>query len=163
MTDSPRRRRLFRFGRRNVAADVNDEVEFHLAMQVRDLMATGLPREAAEAEALRRFGNPDPVRRELVSEGTRFARSERRSQALGDLAQDFRFALRQIARRPGFAIVTIVILGLGVGANAAVFRVVGGAVLRPLPMPNEASLVYATDKQDQPGGYPPSWPEYEEW
>ena len=50
MSDTPRWRRLLRLDRRNVTADVNDEVEFHFAMQVRDLMATGCSREAAEAE-----------------------------------------------------------------------------------------------------------------
>jgi predicted permease len=74
-----------------------------------------------------------------------------------------RFALRQIARRPLFAFVTVGILGLGIGANAAVFRVVDGALLRPLPMPEEESLVFATDRQGDEGGFPPSWPEYKEW
>ncbi len=163
MSDTSRWRRVLRIGRRNVVTDVDDEVDFHLRSQIADLVASGLSPEAARAEALRRFGNPERVRHELMAAGRRFERAERRSLALSDLRQDGRFALRQIARRPLFAAVTVAILGLGVGANAAVFRVVDGALLRPLPMPDEAALAYVRDRQSDEGGYPASWPEFEDW
>lgn len=156
-------KRLLRIGRPDIARDASDEVDFHLTMQIRDLIAEGLSPEEAEAEAVRRFGNPTRIRHRLMSADNQHHNEQRRSLAWADLRHDTRFALRQIARRPVFATVTVLILGLGIGANAAVFRVVDGALLRPLPLPNEAALVYATDLQNNEGGYPPSWPEFDDW
>src|SRR5205823_8280612 len=76
-----------------------------------------------------------------VARGTRFATG----RCMGFL-QDLRFAVRSLARRPGFALVTCLALGLGIGANTAIFTVVNAAVLRPLPYANADRVVvlYAT-------------------
>ncbi|HEX7090301.1 MAG TPA: ABC transporter permease [Longimicrobiales bacterium] len=161
--ETPRRKRARRAVAPGVEVEVADELDFHLEAQVRDLVAAGWSLEAARAEALRRFGDVARVERELLDIDRGKERRVRRVELLADLRQDVRFALRQLRKRPGFAAVTVLILGLGIGATAAVFGVVDGALLRPLPFPDEERLVYVRDVQFGEPGYPPSWPEYEDW
>lgn len=163
MTERPGRRRLLRAERPDVDHDVQDEVAFHLGMQVDDLVAEGWTEDAARMEAARRFGDIERLERSMVDIGRSRARATRRAQILGDLRQDVRFALRQLRKRPGFALATVSILGLGVGANAAVFGVVDAALFRALPFPEHSELYYVMDRQGEEGGYPASLPEFEDW
>jgi predicted permease len=156
-------RRLLRAGRPDVGGDVRDEVAFHLEMQVRDLVAEGWAEDAARAEAVRRFGDIQRVERSMVDIGKSRVRATRRAQLLGDLRQDVRLALRQLRKRPGFALATVAILGLGVGASAAVFGVVDAALFRALPFPEHAELYYVMDRQGEEDVYSASLPEFEDW
>jgi hypothetical protein len=82
-----------------------------------------------------------------------------------NLARDIRFAFRQILRSPGFAVIAIFTLALGIGANAAIFSLVDAIILRPLPYPDSEELVGLGQWRNQTGeGYgkqecpPPTWP-----
>src|SRR5688572_1033358 len=155
--------RALRIGRADVAADVQSEVEFHLQTQIDELVAAGWTQDRARAEALRRFGDMRRIRHELIRIGNRREGAMRRTQVFADIGQDVRLALRQLRQRPLFALVAIAILALGIGANSAVFGVVDGMLLRPLPFPNDERLVYLQDVQDDEPGYPASLPEFDEW
>jgi putative ABC transport system permease protein len=155
--------RALRIGRADVAADVQTEVEFHLQTQVDELVAAGWPRERAREEALRRFGDLQGVRHELIRIGNRREGAMRRTQVFEDVGQDVRLALRQLRQRPFFALIAVTILALGIGANAAVFGVVDGMLLRPLPFPEGERLVYLQDVQDEESGLPASLPEFDDW
>ena len=68
------------------------------------------------------------------------------------LASDLRFALRSLSRSRGFALAVIVTLGLGIGANTAIFSVVRGVMLRPLPNRDGDRLLYLRQSTNAPGG-----------
>ena len=79
--------------------------------------------------------------------------------------QDLRYSLRQITRKPGFALVLVLTMALGVGANTAVFSVVHGVLLRPLPYPDaeELVVVWSQFPTMDLNEFPASWPEYAEY
>ena len=129
----PGSRRLFRLLGREapVEQEIDAEIAFHLDAEVEALMARGMDRDAARAEARRRFGQVETTRAELarIDRGRRM--KERRVSRLEDLRQDLGYALRGVRRQPAFAGLIVVILGLGIGANATMFGLVDRLLLRP--------------------------------
>jgi predicted permease len=149
------------FGRR-VQADVDDEIAFHLAMREERLRERGLTPDDARAQARRRFGDVELVRRECAGIDRHRARRRRATDYLEDLMQDVTFALRGLRRAPGFAAAAILSLALGIGATSAIFSVAYGVLLRPLPYPAPDRLVKieATFPGVSVGGGVLSAPEY---
>ena len=143
MSLGPRWRRTFRLplGRRSIERDVDDELSFHLAMREEKLRGLGLEPAAAEARARERFGDAERVRDECITIGTHHAREVRFMEWLESVLADFRFALRTFRRMPTFTIVATITLALGIGATSAMFTLVNGILLRPLPYPNAGRLV----------------------
>lgn len=136
-------RRLLRLptGEGRVARDVNEEIEFHLEERTRTLVARGMDPDAARAEAEREFGDLREARAELERIGHRRARQTRRADWRSDLAHDVRYAGRTLLRSPGFTLVAVLTLALGVGATTAIYSLVDGVLLRPLGVAEPERLV----------------------
>jgi predicted permease len=133
---------IARLWRKSVDDEVAEELEFHLEMRIREHIARGLDPEAARAKALRRFGDIERVRAACRDIGKRRESDMQRRETLGELRQDVRFAVRQLAANPGFALIAVLTLALGIGATTAIFSVVDTVVLRPLPFPQPRQLAY---------------------
>ena len=130
-----------RFWRGPVEDEVNAELDFHVEMRTRELVARGLDPEAARRTAIARFGNIDRVNSACRTIGRRRDRDMRRTEYLAELMQDVTFACRQLLKAPAFATVAILTLALGIGAATAIFSAVHAVVLRPLPVPNPDRIV----------------------
>ncbi len=131
-------RRAFRriralFTRSRLDADIRRELASHLAMETERRARGGLSPEEARRSTLRDFGAVDRVREEV--------RDVRGVTFWDALAQDVRFGLRALGRSPGYSLAVVLILGLGIGANTAVFSVIDGVLLKSLPFRDAGRLV----------------------
>ena len=136
-----------------VDAEVDEEFAFHVEMRTRELMRQGLDPEAARTEALRGFGRMDDVKAECRRLGRQRRRRMRWTTWWGGALQDGRVTVRQMMRRPGLAVAVILTLALGIGATSAVFTVVSGVLLTPLPFPRPDRLVEIRTRYLPPSGF----------
>jgi putative ABC transport system permease protein len=144
-------RRYVRFWGNDVEADVDDEFRFHLETEIEQLVARGSSPDAARAEALRRFGNVDLYRQYCRSADARRLGRERRTENLTVLLQDLRYAARSLLRRPAFTAIAVLTVGIGIGATTAIFSVVNGVLLQPLPYrePDRLVMLWETVNDDR--------------
>jgi len=124
------------FTRRRAASRLDDELAFHLEQQIRENRAAGMSPEQARIAALRLVGNPVALRDQT--------RATWSWSAIESLLRDLRYSARTLRRTPGFTVVAILVMALGIGANVALFTVVRGVLLRPLPFqdPNRLMELY---------------------
>jgi predicted permease len=138
--------------RRHREEELDEEVRSHFRMAVQERLERGETLEEAEAAVRREFGNVV-----LVKEVTR--------QMWGwvwleQLSQDLKYGLRSMRRAPGFTVVAVLTLGLGIGANTAIFSLVNAILLRQLPFKNPEQLVAVDSKRTDPGKHPFTIPDF---
>ena len=158
-------RRYLRFWQSDVREDVDDELQFHLEMRVRDLVAAGQLPAAAREEAERRFGELRAVRDACVAIDNRRRERERRREVLGDMWQDLRFAARSLRKSPAFTLLAVLCVGLGVGVTTTILSAVNAILIRPLPYDHAGELVaiYARMPAQNEHGVNISYPDYLSW
>jgi hypothetical protein len=123
--------------RKRIESSMADEIRFHVDAYVDDLVRDGVPRPEAERRARVEFGGAERVREECREAlGLRW---------LDELAGDLRYAARILRHSPSFSIVAILSLGLGIGANTAIFCLVDRVMLRFLPVQQPERLFFIDD------------------
>jgi len=152
-------RMLFR--RSDAGERLDDELRFHLERQIAENVATGMSPDQARYAALRAFGNPALLRDQ--------ARAKWNWHGAEQVIRDVRYGMRTLRRTPGFAIIAVLVMALGIGANVALFTVVRSVVLKPLPFkdPDRLMMLYESSPKDYPynivsGGMYAEWNKYNE-
>ncbi len=141
--------KLFRFMRRRRAdAELEQEIDFYLAEEVAENLAQGKSPEEARRQARIKLGNSQRIRESLWQQN---------SVALFDgLRLDLKYAARTLARSPGFTVIAILVMALGIGTNVAIFTVVRSVLLKPLPFRDPERLATLYQKQTELGPFGPS-------
>ena len=119
--------------RRRIYRDLSEEMSSHLEEKIEELVASGMPRKEATHAARRDFGNLPLIERD--------SRDTWRWASFENIAADFRFSLRLLAKSPAASLIAILILGLGLSVSVAIFAFVDATLIQPLPYQNPSRLV----------------------
>jgi predicted permease len=115
----------------NVQADVDDEIRFHFESRVEELVASGTPLHVAREIAAAEFGDVENVKQGLVAIDRRVVARRNRAESLRDVASDVKYSVRSLRHSKAVALAILATLGLGVGANAAMFTLLEAIYVRP--------------------------------
>jgi putative ABC transport system permease protein len=141
MGEGPMWRRYVRFWGPDPAADIADELRFHMETKVAELRSQGVAEREARRRAAEAFGDRSRIEAELLALSRRRERRRRRAGWLHDLRLDVRQSARLFARRPGIPLLVVATLALAIGAGTAVFSLFDAVVLNPLAVERPAELV----------------------
>jgi putative ABC transport system permease protein len=144
------------FFRDRMEQELDEELRYHLEREIDQAIAGGTPEQDARAEALRSIVDVEQRKEEC--------RDMRGLSVIENLARDFRYAVRGLRRSPAFAILAVLIMALGIGANTAVFSVVNGVLLKPLAFRDADRIVTLATVFKGGAKFPwVSLPDFEDW
>ena len=140
--------------RSRVEQELDRELRFHLDQQFEENLAAGMAPAEARYAALRRLGGVEQIKEKC--------RDMRRMNYIENLSQDVQYGLRMLAKSPGLTAILAITMGLGIGANTAIFSLVNGFLLRPLPVaaPEQIAVVAIQQKGAPVGSSGFSYPEF---
>src|SRR5262245_56045976 len=119
--------------KRSIERDLDDEITFHVEQHIAASLARGLSQSEALRLARLDFGGVQQIKEEH--------RDARGLSLVTDLSRDIRYALNAFRQLPGFAVMALLILALGIAATTVMFTVINGVLVRPLPYPDSQDLV----------------------
>ena len=131
--------------------DLSEELQFHLQNQIEEYVAQGMNPQEARHAAFQSLGGVEQVKEEC--------REARKMSLIENFLQDLRFGLRMLRRSPGFTVLAILCLTLGIGANATVFSWVEGILIRPYPLVSHQERLVALTGTVRYGRDQTSWPD----
>ena len=146
------------FHRRRADAELQQELDGYLVEEIAENLARGLSSEEARRQAKIKLGSPQKIRESLWQQNT--------NATIDNLRRDLKYALRTLARSPGFAFTAILTLALGIGATTAIFSLVNTVLLRPLPFPEQEQLIWLSQQDHSLPGVAAeslSYPDYFDW
>ncbi len=141
--------------RRRMMLDLDQDIRDHIAIETQENIERGMSPDEARSSALRKFGNVARVKEETWEVWS--------FTWLEQFLADVHFGVRALLKNPGFAIVAILTLALGIGANTAIFSVVQGVVLAPLPYPQPNRLVMVLESRPSLKQLGISYPDFQDW
>src|SRR5271170_6424588 len=133
------------FRQKKAESEFDDEMQIHLQLLTEKFIRQGMGPEDADSAARRQFGNTALLRQRH--------RESRTFLSFSTVFQDVRYGLRVLGKSPGFTVTALLTLGLGIGANAAIFTLIHATLLQDLPVPQPEQLIRVGD--DHRGGI--SW------
>jgi putative ABC transport system permease protein len=142
-------------GLRRDDTELAEELEANVALHIEDNIRSGMSPEEARRQALIKWGGLAQTK-ELYRDRTRLPLIEM-------FFQDVRYGLRMLRKNPGFTAVAVLTLGLGIGANTAVFSVVRAVLLKSLPYPDPQSLIVLNEYHVRNGEESVSWMDFRDW
>ena len=135
--------------RHRVESELDRELRFHLDQGIAENLARGMTAAERRLAELRSIGGVAQIQEEC--------REMRRTQHLETLWNDLRYSVRTLGKTPGFAVVIVLTLALAIGANSAIFSVIDGVLLRPLPYPQADRIVRIFYNNDSYAKFPMNW------
>jgi putative ABC transport system permease protein len=143
------------FGAKSMDAGLDEELQLHMARQLEKLSRAGLSPAEARRRVRLEFGGAAQIAEEC--------RDARGTRVLEALHQDLRYSFRTLGKNPGFTCVALITLALAIGANTAIFSVVYGALLRPLPYADPDRLIVLNETHPRIGTVSVSYPNFLDW
>jgi len=135
--------------------EISEELQFHIDMRVEENIRRGMTPDEARRDAERRFGNPMQIKEQGYD--------VRGARWLETIWQDLRYGARMLVKNPGFTLVAVVTLALGIGANTAIFSVINALLVRPLPFAEADRLVMIWETHPDIPRAPVSIPDFQDW
>ncbi len=146
--------------------EISEEIQLYLDLRAKELEEQGLSPEEAQRTALAAFGSPEAITRRVRRQDRRATTRKGWGETMSSAMQDFRQAFRGFKKNPAFAVVAVLTLAIGIGANTAIFSVVDAALIRGLPFEDSDRLIFINGYREvdgQPSIRGASYPEFRDW